>query len=79
MATSVEVGTRFRLRELLEDAKMSQSELARRSGVSFVTINRMCANATEGVSLKTLDAIAAALKVEPGELLERESAKRKRR
>lgn len=72
------MAVRFRLREVLEAAGMSQSELARQSGVSFVTINRMCANATEGVTLKTLDAIATALKVEPGELLERD-AKRKRR
>ena len=51
---------------------MSQSELARRSGVSFVTVNRMCGNKTEGVSLDTLDKLATALGVEPGDLIRRE-------
>lgn len=78
MATSVAVTTRFRLREALEEARLTQSELARRSGVTFVTINRMCANATEGVSLRTLDAIAKVLGIEPGALLDREPEKRKR-
>lgn len=57
---------------------MSQRELARRSGVTLVTINRMCANHTEGATLETLDKLAVALGVEPGELIVREGAKRKR-
>jgi DNA-binding Xre family transcriptional regulator len=40
--------------------------------VSLVTINAIANNRTSQVSLKTLDALAKALKVEPGELLERE-------
>lgn len=66
------MGARFRLKQLLEEAGMSQSELERLSGVSYVTINRMVANKTAQVSLRTLDALSAALKVEPGDLLERE-------
>ena len=66
-----DVAVRFRLHELLEEQGISQSELARRSGISFVTINGIANNRTKQVSLKTLDAIAVALKVEPGELLER--------
>ena len=69
--------TRFRLRELIEAAGLSQSEVARRAKVSFVTVNRMCANATEGVSLKTLDALAAVLGVEPGAIIVREAPKRR--
>lgn len=69
---------RFRLREILEDRDMSQSELARLTGVSFVTINRMCMNATEGVTLKTVDALVKALKIEPGELLEYAPDRRRR-
>ena len=64
--------TRFRLREVLEEAGMTQSELSRRSGVSFVTINRMCANHNAQVSLRILDSLSHALGVEPGELLERD-------
>jgi DNA-binding Xre family transcriptional regulator len=71
------VAVTFRLREVLEAAGVSQSEAARRSGVSFATINRMCTNATRQVSLDVIDALCQALGVEPGALLEREG-KRKR-
>jgi DNA-binding Xre family transcriptional regulator len=77
MELVADMGARFRLRELLEKADMSQSELARQSGVSFVTVNRMVANKTASVSLKTLDALSAALGVEPGDLLEREPKRRR--
>lgn len=72
------VAVTFRLRELLEAADVSQSEAARRSGVSFATINRMCTNATRQVSLDVIDSLCAALDCEPGELLEREKPKRRR-
>ena len=68
---------RFRLRELLEARGISQSQLARDSGVSFATINRMCTNATEQVSLKTLDSLASVLAVAPGDLIETVPEKRK--
>ena len=73
--------TRFRLQEVL-DAKtppISQRELAAQSGVSPTTINRMCRNLTAQVSLATLDAISVVLGVEPGDLLEREGKRGKRR
>jgi putative transcriptional regulator len=79
MIASLDMTVRFRLRELLEDRGISQSELARQSGVSFVTINRMCANVTEGLTLKTLDALVRTLKVEPGEIFEAVPDKRKSR
>lgn len=66
---------RFRLRELLEAAKLGQSELSRTSGVSFATINRMCTNATRQVSLDVLEDLCAALRVEPGEIIIRERGK----
>lgn len=71
--------TRFRLQELLDsyDPPVSQSELARRAGVSFATINRICGNVTAQVSLETLDRIAEALDVDPGDILER-TPRRKR-
>lgn len=63
--------TTFRLREILEARGISQSELARMAGISFPTVNAMCQNRTKAVSLATLDKIAAALKVAPGDLIER--------
>lgn len=76
------MAVRFRLDEILEDRArrgepMSQSELSRRSGVSFTTINSIVGNRTAQVSLKTLDALCAALGVQPGELLEREAPRRR--
>lgn len=71
------MGARFRLKQLLDDAGMNQSELERLSGVSYVTINRMVGNKTAQVSLKTLDALSKALGCEPGDLLERDLKKRR--
>ncbi len=79
METLTAMTARFRLLELLEEAGMSQTDLARSSGISMVTINRMCANKTAQVALKTLDAIANVLRVDPGDLIEGEKGAKKRR
>jgi DNA-binding Xre family transcriptional regulator len=87
METTLQVPTRFRLQELLDAQKppLSQTELARRSEVSFATVNRLCTNATSQVSLATLDAISKVLRnpdgssVEPGDLIEREPEPKKKR
>ena len=78
METTVQVPTRFRLQEILDNLPISQRELSRKSGVSPTTINRMCSNLTAQVSLATLDALSAVLGVEPGELIEREPKRRNR-
>ena len=65
------VPVRFRLEEVLADREMTQTELARLSGVSLVTVNAMKQNRTKQVSLQTLDKLCGVLKCEPGELLER--------
>lgn len=70
------MAARFRLEELLEERAMTQSELARRSGITFATINAMCRNRTDGVKLDTLDKLARVLGVQPGELI---AADRKRK
>lgn len=62
---------RFRLQELLDASAMSQSELARRSGISLVTVNKIAQNRSNQVSLKTLDALSKVLKCQPGDLLKR--------
>lgn len=64
--------TRFRLKELLDKAGWTQTDLHRKSGVSYTTINRMCANLTTQVSLQTLDALSAGLGCEPGDLIIRD-------
>lgn len=63
--------SKFRLRELLEEADMSQAELARLSGVHIVTISRLFRNASAQVSLETLDRIAEVLDIEPGDTIRR--------
>lgn len=68
----------FRLASVLEAASLSQRELARRSGVSLVTINAIANNRTTRVDLETLDKLCEVLEVEPGELLERETPRRRR-
>lgn len=70
--------TRFRLDELLLAARLSQSELSRRSGVSLVTINSMANNKTTRVDLATLNALSVALECDPGDLIEREPEKKRR-
>jgi transcriptional regulator with XRE-family HTH domain len=65
------------LSALLEKAGITQTELARRTGLSFATVNRLCTNATAQVSLETLDKIAIALGVEVGALFEQKPTKGK--
>ena len=75
------VTVRFRLSTLLTERAdpLSQSELSRRSGVSMTTINAIALNKTKQVSLATLDALSAALEVAPGDLLEREARRGRKR
>jgi DNA-binding Xre family transcriptional regulator len=63
---------RFRLAELLasHDPPLSQAELSRRSGVSHVTVNALANNKTTRVDLLTLERLARALGVQPGDLIE---------
>jgi transcriptional regulator with XRE-family HTH domain len=84
MELLVDMTARFRLDALLEEAGLSQRELAARSGVSPTTINRMANNLTAQVSLKTLDSLARALsvqgrKVRPGDLIEETQEKKRGR
>jgi DNA-binding Xre family transcriptional regulator len=84
MGTTALVPVRFRLDVLLEEAGISQRELAARSGVSPTTVNRMANNLTAQVSLGTLDSLSVTLteilgrQVEPGELLERDAPPKRR-
>lgn len=63
---------RLRVAELLAEAGINQTELARRSGVPRPTINKMV-NHPEKVRMigfSTLSALCVALSVRPGDILE---------
>lgn len=70
--------TRFRLLEVLAELGVSQRELARLSGISLTIISRIANNKAKQVALATLDKLAAALGVEPGDLIVREPKKGKK-
>jgi transcriptional regulator with XRE-family HTH domain len=55
---------RFRLQALLDRTGVSQSQLARRSGVSFSEVHAIALNETARVDLATLDLLAGALRRE---------------
>ncbi len=73
------MAVRFRLRELLEDEGVGQSEASRRSGVSFAMINRMCTNATRRVDLDVIDSLCVEFGFKPGELFEFPTGKKAKR
>jgi DNA-binding Xre family transcriptional regulator len=62
--------TRIRLKELREARGWTQLELAERAGIRQATISEMETGRVRRVGLDTLDRLARALKVQPGELLE---------
>jgi putative transcriptional regulator len=61
---------RLRLKNLLDDRGMTQTELQSLTGLGYSSINAMYHNKTLGVEFGTLDAICGALKVQPGDLLQ---------
>src|SRR5688572_17322487 len=71
MHASLHMPVRFRLADAIAVAETNQSELARRSGVSIVTINAIANNRTTQVQLKTLDRLSKELGCNPGDLIER--------
>lgn len=61
----------FRIRELRLARQWSQAQLAEKVGVRQATISGLETGRTRRVDLDTIDALARALGVQPGELLER--------
>lgn len=83
MVTASYMAARFRLRETLDAASISQSEFARLADLSFATVHRICTNATAQVSLETLDKMLTALeakglKASLEAVIERDTPKRRR-
>lgn len=58
----------LRIKELRKQAGLSQSELAEKAGLSRAVISKLENGGADRVTVKTLLAIADALKVEPGYL-----------
>jgi putative transcriptional regulator len=63
---------RVRLRELRDEKGLSQQALGDKAGVRQATISDLESGKAKGVEFQTLEKLAAALGVEPGELLERD-------
>lgn len=69
---------RIRLRELRDDRGLSQQALGDLAGVRQATISELESGKAKRVDFSTLDRLAKALGVEPGLLLERDSARKRR-
>ncbi len=59
-----------RLSRLLGDRKMSVSELKRRTGLSYVTLQNLYHEKTRGVTFYTIDKICKSLECNTGDLFE---------
>lgn len=68
----------FRIRELREAAGLSQAQLAERAGVRQATVSELETGKSRRL-LDVIDKLARALRVEPGELLQRAPKARRRR
>lgn len=62
---------RFRLRELLDERGMTQTELQMRTRLAWSTVNDLYNNKPRRVELETLDVLCEVLNCSIGELLER--------
>lgn len=68
----------LRIQELREAKSLSQSELARLAGVRQATISEIEARKTRRVAFDVLERLAAALGVDPGFLVVRTKATRRK-
>lgn len=59
----------IKLKEILSMHKLSERELARRTGIRQATINGMCNNEVKLLSLKNIAAICETLEIEISDLL----------
>ncbi len=58
------------LRRMRRDAALTQTEMAKRLGISQSTLNRL-ESASQNTTLKTLTELCRALRCEPGDLFRR--------
>ena len=60
---------RWRLREIAEPERWNSKKLAEATGLAYPTVWGIWTNRSKRADLETLDALAGALKIEPGELI----------
>ena len=70
---------RVRLRELLDNRGMAQTELQARSGLGYSTINALYHGKTERVEFATLAALCDVLECGVGDILEHVPEKKRAR
>ena len=73
------MAVRFRLRELLAERGMSQTDLQTRTGLAYSTVNDLFNNKPRRVELETLDVLCEILDCSIGDLLERVPEKKRGR
>lgn len=73
------MAVRFRLRELLAERGMSQTELQTKTRLAYSTINDLYNNKPRRVELETLDVLCDVLDCSISELLERVGDKKRGR
>lgn len=60
---------RWRLKEIAKPQRWTQRALAKETGLALGTINSIWNNTATRADLKTIEALAQVLKVQPGELI----------
>ena len=73
------MAVRFRLRELLAERGMSQTDLQTRTGLAYSTFNDLFNNKPRRVELETLDVLCEVLDCSIADLLERVPEKKRGR
>ena len=73
------MAVRFRLRELLAERGMSQTDLQTRTGLAYSTVNDLFNNKPRRVELETLDVLCEVLNCSIADLLERVPEKKRGR
>ncbi len=73
------VAIRVRLRELLKQRGMAQTELQAKTGLGYSTINALYHGKTERVEFATLDVLCEVLGCQVGDLLKHESTPKRAR
>lgn len=73
------MAVRFRLRELLAERGMSQTDLQIKTGLAYSTVNDLFNNKPRRVELETLDVLCEVLDCSIADLLERIPEKKRGR
>ena len=73
------MSVRFRLRELLDERGMSQTELQARTGFAYSTISELYHNKARRIDVGTLETLCETLECTVGELVEYVPQKKRQR